>query len=406
MDNNIMVTEFKGQATTLKFNYNFDELNNNLDIVEKLVAEIDPATADYNEVLDMEKKLKKVTKSIENTGKEAMAPAKAVIKEFEANLRLAKERVAKIQEPLTKKHEAIDAIRKQEKQAAAEKIIADAVNKAGLSPKFAAQVTVKPSYLNLSGTKKAVVEDVEKVVAELLERQEAETKLLVEANAVIDTVNENITQKLTITDFKSEYDYACRQTVLDSKMLLDAIRDRAKKIAEAEAEVARKAAEEAERKAKAEAEAEIAKRAKEEAEKLASQAKETRQEETAVEEAVKPAMADLPEVKTPVMPGKKLSFADIEDDEIEEIPDDEEIEKACVSKEGTDIWEMVVRFPGGTADYAELERFCKDNNVGFAVEIVQLKGSTQSLKLVGDKLKQLGKNTSYETLKDRCRKIS
>ena len=312
--NDITVKDFTGTATALSFNYNFDELNKNLDVVEKMVAEINPITADYSEVLDMEKKLKKLSSTVTETGKDAMAPAKAVIKEFESNLRSVKDRIAKIQKPLTEKHEAIDEARRQEKKAVAEQIIADAVAKAGLEPKFAEQVVVKAEYLKLTGTKKAVVEDVQNVVDELKARQDAEAKLLVEANAVIDTVNANITQKLSIDDFKSEYDYACRQPVLDSKALIDSIKERAQKIADAEAEVARKAAEEAERKAKAEADAEIARRAKEEAEKLAVEAKKTAQEESAVEKAEEPAVESVPKVKTPVMPGKKLSFADIEDD--------------------------------------------------------------------------------------------
>lgn len=246
----------KGTVVPAQFNVNFDEVNKMLDtMLDSLkgrAVTADSLKADKQDA----KKLASLRVSIDKYRKERKKEAEATIKDFEDKCKCLVTKVQQVEKPLNDQIEAYNDLVRQEKKAYAEETIGKAIIKFGLDPKRAARLAIKPEYLNLTQTKKFVAEDVENEAVTLKIEQDKEAKILADALALINVLNETVEQKQSLDDFKTITDYAIANPLDDNGWMAAKIRESFKKIQDAEAEVAKKAAEKAKEEIKAKANAE------------------------------------------------------------------------------------------------------------------------------------------------------
>lgn len=126
----------------------------------------------------------------------------APIVEFENKCKDLISLIETVEFPIKKGIAVFDDETKQEKRKEAQDIIDSVVEKQGLTEKYANRLTVIDKYMNLSATKKSIVEDIEARAMTLKVEQDMENELLEIIKSTIESENARINQKLGIADFQ------------------------------------------------------------------------------------------------------------------------------------------------------------------------------------------------------------
>jgi len=148
-----------------------------------------------------QKELAGVRVKVDNYRKEVKKEMEKPIKAFEEQCKELIALVEDAEKPLKEAINVYDDKKRAEKRKDAEKIIADMIAKHKLTGEFAAELTVIDQYCNLSATYKGVYEDVEQRAFLAVQKQQAHSDMLETLQATIDSVNNNIMAKLTLSEF-------------------------------------------------------------------------------------------------------------------------------------------------------------------------------------------------------------
>ena len=185
--------------------FNFDELKAR---AEQIVAEFtkEAVTEDsYKAAKAAAKELAGYAGDVDKARKEVKKALTEPITVFEAQCKeifnILKDGQASIEE----KTNFFDEQRREEKRQTAEGIIKASIIKFGLTPKYAAQVTMKDEYTKLTATKKAVTEDVENIAVLLRVRQTHEAKLLALIESAINSYNNMLEQKFVLDEVVRQF---------------------------------------------------------------------------------------------------------------------------------------------------------------------------------------------------------
>ena len=185
--------------------FNFEELK---DRAEQIVAEFtkEAVTEDsYKAAKAAAKELAGYAGDVDKARKEVKKALSEPITAFEAQCKeifnILKDGQASIEE----KTNFFDKQRREEKRQTAEGIIQASIVKFGLTPKYAAQLTMKDEYTKLTATKKAVTEDVENIAVQLKVRQTHEAKLLALIESAINSYNNMLEQKFALDEVVHQF---------------------------------------------------------------------------------------------------------------------------------------------------------------------------------------------------------
>jgi len=137
--------------------------------------------------------------------------------------------IEQAEQPLKDGVKVFDDMKREEKRASAQEIINSAVEKHGLLPKYACQLTVIDKYLNLTAKQSEVKEDVDQRIFILVGQQQKEQELLELIQDAIDTVNKTINRQLNISEFQLLIDRG-----ISAKEVIQTINANADRIREAE----------------------------------------------------------------------------------------------------------------------------------------------------------------------------
>lgn len=176
--------------TTIKpavLEINYEELEKKLD--EKLEEFRNLVFVDDEKAKDAkaaQKELSAMRTSLENSRKEVKKKAEAPIKEFDNLCKKLNQKICEVEAPIKEVIEKNNEKVREEKKAFAQEQINKAADKYGLRPEYASQILLKAEYLNLTGTKKSVVEDVSLQAEKLKMEQDAYDD---KVNAIYASVN-------------------------------------------------------------------------------------------------------------------------------------------------------------------------------------------------------------------------
>lgn len=208
---------------------NFDEVKESLNQSLEKYKGIIVTEETLQDCKKTQQDLSKVKNGIETFRKSVKKEMEVPIKEFEAKCKELVGLIGEIEQPIKDGITVFDNKRREEKRTKALEFIKDAVAKHGLDEKRASKLTVIDKYLNLSASGKSVKEDIEQRALMLLQEQDRELGVIQVINGTIKAVNEGISTKLKIDDFK---------TLIEMNTpvarIIEEIHKRAEKIKEAE----------------------------------------------------------------------------------------------------------------------------------------------------------------------------
>lgn len=190
-----------------------------------------------------QKELAGVRNKIDTYRKEIKKEMEQPIKAFEVQCKELIGLIADAEQPIKDGILVFDDKKREEKRLKAEELIVQAVAEYGLNEEYAKQLTVLDKYMNLSGTNKAVVEDIEVRALSLQKEQLADIERVQIVIDTIENVNKNIDAKLCVEDFQNLLD-----TKASTVKIIQDINARAERIKASEEKAI------ADRKAKAEKE--------------------------------------------------------------------------------------------------------------------------------------------------------
>lgn len=183
-------------------NVNFDEvkamLTDKLEEYEHIVV----TEATLPGCKAAQKELASLRNEVDGKRKEIKKSLSEPINHFEDQCKELVAMIEKVEKPIKDGIKVFDDLRRDEKRRAAEAIINEEAEAAGLNDKYKAMVQIKESYLNLTGTVKAVKEDVVAQCLALKAQQNAEEEKVAVIQNAIARENEKIKQKLTLEDFR------------------------------------------------------------------------------------------------------------------------------------------------------------------------------------------------------------
>lgn len=182
---------------------NFDEVKESLNQSLEKYKGIIVTEETLQDCKKTQQDLSKVRNSIEGFRKSVKKDMEVPIKEFEAKCKELVGLIGEVEQPIKDGITIFDNKRREEKRNKAEEYIKEAIVKHGLDEKRAAKLTVIDKYLNLSASGKSVKEDIEQRALMLLQEQDREFGVMQVINGTIKAVNEGISTKLKIDDFKT-----------------------------------------------------------------------------------------------------------------------------------------------------------------------------------------------------------
>lgn len=183
-------------------NVNFDEikaaLNDKLEEYEHIVV----TEATLPGCKTAQKELASLRTEVDSKRKEIKKALSEPIIHFEDQCKELIAMIEKVEKPIKDGIKVFDDLRRDEKRKAAEVIINEEAEASGLNEKYRTLVQVKESYLNLTGTAKAVREDIVAQCFALKAQQNAEEEKITVIQSAIERENEKLRQKLTLEDFR------------------------------------------------------------------------------------------------------------------------------------------------------------------------------------------------------------
>lgn len=180
-----------------------------------------------------QKELAGVRNKLDAYRKDVKKEMEKPIKEFEGQCKELIKLIADAEQPIKEGISVFDNMKREQKRVKAQEIIANTVINIGLDKKYADQLTVLDKYLNLSGTQKSVVDDIEQRASMLKQQQNMEKAKLEMIKATIETTIENVNKTIK-TPLKAEDFNRFIETGWDTKRIIREIHDRADLVREAE----------------------------------------------------------------------------------------------------------------------------------------------------------------------------
>jgi hypothetical protein len=152
-----------------------------------------------------QKDLSKVRRTIDDYRKTVKKEVLAPVTEFENQCKELEKLIADVEKPIKEGINVFDNKVREEKKAKAAEIIQDVITRFELKEKYSSQLTILDKYFNLTGSIKAIKEDVEVRTTELKSLQDAEERekeqLKNSINVYVEQLNEDIKRKLVTEDF-------------------------------------------------------------------------------------------------------------------------------------------------------------------------------------------------------------
>ena len=196
------------------------ELNKQLPVVtmnfEEVKASLIETTEKYKNFIVTEEGLKDckatqkelagVRNKIDTYRKEIKKEMEQPIKAFEVQCKELIGLIADAEQPIKDGISVFDDKKREEKRVKAEELIAKAIAEYELNEEYAKQLTVLDKYMNLSGTNKVHVEDIEVRALSLQKEQLADAEREQIVTDTIENVNKNIDAKLCVEDFQNLLD--------------------------------------------------------------------------------------------------------------------------------------------------------------------------------------------------------
>lgn len=178
---------------------------------EQLEAELRKRLADYRGLVvtddtlaackDAQKELAGLRIKIDAFRKEKKKELSAPITEFENKCKNLISYIEEAELPLKAGIKVYDDAKREEKRAEVELMTAAVAAEAGLSGKYAVQLTVLDKYLNLTATKKGIREDLEVRAFALKVEQDREQERITILTDVINNENSRLRTKLRLDEF-------------------------------------------------------------------------------------------------------------------------------------------------------------------------------------------------------------
>lgn len=212
---------------------NFEEVEESLQETMKKYEGIVVTEEGLKDCKATQKKLAGLRNNIDAYRKGVKKEMEAPIKDFEGKCKKLISLISDVEKPIKEGIKVYDDKRREEKKEKVLEYIKESIQAHNLSEKYAARLTIKDQYLNLTGSLKSIREDIESRAAALEKEQEAERQqaemMKVSIENAIDTANEGINKKL-------KYEYFVRYIELGWPLdrILEEIRNRASMIKEAE----------------------------------------------------------------------------------------------------------------------------------------------------------------------------
>lgn len=136
------------------------------------------------------------------TKKEVLVP----VTEFESKCKELEKLIQDVETPIKEGINTFDNKRREEKKAKALEFISESVQTHQLSEKYAKRLTVLDKYVALTGSLKAIKEDIEQRALMLVQEQDREIGIMQVIQGTIKGANETIKTPLKIQDFQNLID--------------------------------------------------------------------------------------------------------------------------------------------------------------------------------------------------------
>lgn len=136
------------------------------------------------------------------TKKEVLVP----VTEFESKCKELEKLISDVEIPIKEGITVFDNKKREEKKLKALEFISESIQANGLSEKYASKLNVLDKYLTLTGSLKAIKENVEQRALMLLQEQDRELGLMQVIQGTIKGANESIKTPLKLEDFQNLID--------------------------------------------------------------------------------------------------------------------------------------------------------------------------------------------------------
>ena len=208
---------------------NYEEIKANLETEMKKYKGIIVTEETLSDCKQTRKDLAGIRNKIDSYRLEKKKEFAIPIVEFENKCKDLMTLVDEVEAPIKDGIKVFDDVKREEKRTTASKIIEKIIQDMELSEKYAQQLTVTDKYMNLSETVKATTEDIKARAMILKGEQNRENELLEIIQATIESENQRLKQKLSLSDF-------VRLITLGSSTtdILKEVKERADKIYNAE----------------------------------------------------------------------------------------------------------------------------------------------------------------------------
>ena len=136
------------------------------------------------------------------TKKEVLVP----VTEFESKCKELEKLISDVEMPIKEGITVFDNKKREEKKLKALEFISESIKAHGLSEKYASRLNVLDKYLTLTGSLKAIKEDIEQRALTLVQEQDRELGLMQVIQGTIKGANESIKTPLKLSDFQNLID--------------------------------------------------------------------------------------------------------------------------------------------------------------------------------------------------------
>ncbi len=205
--------------STNLMSFDVDVTNQQLQVVSNydlFYAELSKKCDDFKNIVVTESNLKDckgflselvgMRTALDKKRKEVKKILEAPVKDMDGKFKNLIALVTETEGPLADNIEVFDNKRRDEKRKEAEAVIKKTIEDVGLNTKYAATIIVKDSYLNLSGTKKAVKEAILKECLSAKEKQDKELADKETIKMMVDKENATIIYQMDPESFIKMYD--------------------------------------------------------------------------------------------------------------------------------------------------------------------------------------------------------
>ncbi|CUP61823.1 DUF1351 domain-containing protein [Clostridium baratii] len=185
---------------------NFNEVKSSLEDTMDKYRGVIVTEENLKKCKTTQKDLAKLRRGIDEYRKNVKREMEKPIKEFEFKCKDLINLITEVEKPIKDGIKIYDDKRRDEKRSIAKEYIKESIKNYNLNEEYAAKLTVKDKYLNLSGTLKSIKEDIDMQANILKKEQENERDrkniYRISMKSAIDSVNKKLNTKLELEDFE------------------------------------------------------------------------------------------------------------------------------------------------------------------------------------------------------------